>query len=606
MYLRKTVKRYKGKTYVNHLLVESVATPRGPRQKVICSLGSLEPAPRAAWGRLAHKLEAAVAGQLPLGTAPAPAPGLVARVRRGRRPAPAGLMVDPDRVTSEAPREAGPVHVGHQVWRQLGLDAILRQGGLSERACLLAEAMTLNRLIFPRAEHAMPDWMRRTALGDLLGADFTTLADDALYRNLDRLHPQRARIERELADRERTLFNLDDTLYLYDVTSTYFEGQALGNPLAKRGYSRDKRPECKQVLVGLVLDRDGFPKAHEVFEGSRQDRQTVGPMLDSLAQRVGAHPGATVVVDRGMAYAENLAEIRARGLHYLVAARQPEREPWLAEFAAEEGWEDVPRTPSPRNPGQHKTRVEIKRRPQGEEVVVLCWSEGREAKDHAIREKHAARLMAALDALQRRIAAGRLKQAAKIQQALGRLRERYPRVARSYAITYDEAQRQLTWAEDEAAKADAATLDGGYLLKTDRQDLTGDEIWRTYILLTRVEAAFRNMKSPLLERPIFHQLQHRVETHIFLCVLAYHLLVAIEKRFLDRGIHTSWGTLREELSTHQVVTIVLPTPTGKILKIRKGTTPEAPHREIYKTLGIPLEVMTPVKTWHDAASIVTE
>jgi len=606
MYLRKTVKRYKGKTYVNHLLVESVATPRGPRQKVICSLGSLEPAPRAAWGRLAHKLEAAVAGQLPLGTAPAPAPGLVARVRRGRRPAPAGLVVDPDRVTNEAPREAGPVHVGHQVWRQLGLDAILRGAGLSARACLLAEAMTLNRLIFPRSEHAMPDWMRRTALGDLLGADFTTLADDALYRNLDRLHPQRARIERELADRERTLFNLDDTLYLYDVTSTYFEGQALGNPLAKRGYSRDERPECKQVLVGSVLDRDGFPKAHEVFEGSRQDRQTVGPMLDSLAQRVGAHPGATVVVDRGMAYADNLAEIRARGLHYLVAARQPEREPWLAEFAAEEGWEDVPRTPSPRNPGQHKTRVEIKRRPQGEEVVVLCWSEGREAKDHAIREKHAARLVAALDALQRRIAAGRLKQAAKIQQALGRLRERYPRVARYYAIAYDEAQRQLTWAEDEAAQAAAATLDGGYLLKTDRQDLTGDEIWRTYILLTRVEAAFRAMKSPLLERPIFHQLQRRVETHIFLCVLAYHLLVAIEKRFLDRGIHTSWGTLREALSTHQVVTIVLPTATGKILKIRKGTTPEAPHREIYKTLGIPLEVMTPVKTWHDAASIVTE
>jgi hypothetical protein len=140
---------------------------------------------------------------------------------------------------------------------------------------------------------------------------------------------------------------------------------------------------------------------------------------------------------------------------------------------------------------------------------------------------------------------------------------------------------------------------------TDRQDLTVDEICRTYILLTRVEAAFRAM-SPLLDRSIFHQLQHRVETHIFLCVLAYHLLVAIEKRFLDRGIHTSWGTLREALSTHQVVTVVLPTVTGRVLKIRKATTPEPPHREIYKTLGVPLEVMTPVKTWHDATSIVTE
>ncbi len=227
-----------------------------------------------------------------------------------------------------------------------------------------------------------------------------------------------------------------------------------------------------------------------------------------------------MVVDRGMAYAENLAAIRARGLHYLVAARQPEREPWLAAFAAEDGWADMPRTP-----GQHKTRVEIKQRRQGDEVVVLCWSEGREAKDQAIRDRHEARLRAALARLQRRIATGRLKAAGKIQQAIGRLRERPPRVARSYAITYGEAQGQLTWAENAAGKTAAATLDGGYLLKTDRQDLTADEIWRTYILLTRVEAAFRAMKSPLLERPIFHQLQHRVEPHIFLCVLAYHLLV---------------------------------------------------------------------------------
>jgi len=502
----------------------------------------------------------------------------------------------------EDTREAGPVHVGHQVWRQLGLEAILRAAGLSERACTLTEAMTLNRLIFPLSEHAMAAWIPRTALGDILGTDFATLYDEVLYRNLDRLHPQRAPIERALAARERTLFNLDGTLYLYDLTSTYFEGQAKRNPLAQRGYSRDKRPDCKQVLVGLVLDRDGFPQAHEVFAGQRQDRQTVAAMLDSLAERVGAPPGATVVVDRGMAYAENLAEIRARGLHYLVAARQPERAPWLAEFAAEDGWEDVPRTPSPRNPGQHKTRVEIKRRPHGDEVMVLCWSAGREAKDQAIRDKHDARLRAALARLQARVAAGRLKAPGKIQQAIGRLQARYPRVARYYAITYDAAQGQLTWAEDEAGKTAAATLDGGYLLKTDRQDLTADEIWRTYILLTRVEAAFRAMKSPLLERPIFHQLQHRVETHIFLCVLAYHLLVAIEKQFLDRGIHTSWWTLRQELSTHQVGTVVLPTSSGKILKIRKGGTPDARHREIYRTLGIPQEVMKPVKTWHGPAT----
>src|SRR5208337_266638 len=185
--------------------------------------------------------------------------------RKAPAPSPGGTMeVDPDRITMEEAREAGSVHVGHQVWQRLGLNHILATAGLSERACQLSEAMTLNRLIFPLSEHAMPDWMRRTALADILGADFSTLHDDALYGNLDRLHPNREGIERELAEREKTLFNLDDTLYLYDLTSTYFEGEALGNPSAKRGYSRDKRGDAKQVLVGLVLDRDGFPKAHEI------------------------------------------------------------------------------------------------------------------------------------------------------------------------------------------------------------------------------------------------------------------------------------------------------------------------------------------------------
>jgi hypothetical protein len=147
----------------------------------------------------------------------------------------------------------------------------------------------------------------------------------------------------------------------------------------------------------------------------------------------------------------------------------------------------------------------------------------------------------------------------------------------------------------------AEKLDGSYVLRTGRQDLTADEIWRTYILLTRVEAAFRSMKSPLMERPIFHHLKNRTQTHIFLCVLAYHLLAAIEKRFLDQGIHTSWWNIRQQLSTHQVATIVLPTHNGMVLRIRKGGTPEPEQKEIYEILRIPSEVMKPVKTWHEAA-----
>lgn len=380
------------------------------------------------------------------------------------------------------------------------------------------------------------------------------------------------------------------------------QGEAESNPQAQRGYSRDKRPDCKQVLVGLVLDREGFPKAHEVFDGNRQDRTTVDQMLSSLEKRTGAQPGATVVVDRGMAYAEDLAAIRAHGYHYLVAGRQPERNAWLAEFEPGEEWEEVIRVPSPRNPDQKKSRVRIQRRQRGEEVYILCWSEGREEKDRAIRETHEQRLQKDLEKLQARIAKGQLIEAQKIHQAIGRLQERYPRVARYYHMDYDVERKTLTWKENSQKKASAEKLDGGYVLKTDRQDLTAEEIWRTYILLTRVEAAFRAMKSPLLERPIFHHLEKRTQTHIFLCVLAYHLLVAIEKRFLDGDVHISWWTLREQLSTHQVITVVLPTQNGKVLKIRKGTTPEPIHREIYATLHIPAEVIKPVKTWHELSS----
>lgn len=305
MYIRKTTRIYKGKQYTNYLLVESVHTAQGPRQRTICSLGNLAPAPAEEWLALAHKLEAALRGQLSLEALDETTATLVQKARRGRprrEKQPAELVtIDAERIELEEAREAGPVHVGHQMWQRLGVGEILRRAGLSERACLLSEAMTLNRLIYPLSERAMRDWMRRTALGDILGEDFSGLPKDTLYRNLDRLHPNRAQIERELAEGERTLFKLDETVYLYDLTSTYFEGQAEANPQAKRGYSRDKRPDCKQVVVGLVLDREGFPKAHEVLDGNVQDRATVDQMLDTLEKRAGRKVGSTVVLDRGMA-----------------------------------------------------------------------------------------------------------------------------------------------------------------------------------------------------------------------------------------------------------------------------------------------------------------
>lgn len=612
MFIRTTTRKYKDKAYTNHLLVESVHTPKGPRQKVICSLGDLSPRPAGEWLKLAHTIEDALVGQTNLFETPVgEVEEIVRQVRQRQRENPHKtstkrsdvtadedlIAVHADQVRMERPREAGPVHVGYQFWKRLGLDEILRALDFSSRAIELTCAMTLNRLIHPSSEHAMPGWIRRTALGDILGVDFSSLVEDPLYRNLDRLYPNRVAIEQELVKRERNLFNLDRTVFLYDLTSTYFEGKALANAKARRGYSRDKRPDCKQVVVGLVINRDGFPMAHEVFAGNVQDRQTLGTMLDLLAERVGFVEGQTVVIDRGMAFPENLKEIKDRELHYVVATRQSERDVWLDEFQEQDGFEEIHRIPSPLNLFQKKSKVLVKRKEKDGETFILCTSSERSEKDRAIREKQEQRFLVDVAKLEKRISQGRLVQEVAIGEAIGRLKERYPRVARYHMLGFDTKKGALQCEPNQALREKAKMLDGAYLLRTDRDDLSAKEAWLLYMTLTRAENAFRAMKSPLAERPIFHQLEHRVETHIFLCVLAYHLLVAIETTLLEQDCHTSWATVRQTLATHQVATIVLPTDGGKILEIRKGTTPEAEHVELYRLLEIPTEMMGAQKKW---------
>ena len=507
------------------------------------------------------------------------------------------IPVKTEAVQTKHHREAGPVHVGHSMWQRLDMDRILGEAGMCSSDSLLTQAMVMNRLIAPSSEHSMPDWIRRTALADILDVDFGKLNDDALYRNMDKLYPARNHIEKELARTEESLFGLDTTLYLYDLTSTYFEGNCLGNPQAKRGYSRDKRSDCKQVVIGLVLDREGFPKAHEIFDGNTNDSTTIDEMLDTLERRVGKKEGATVIVDRGMAYDNNIKQIKDRGYHYIVAAKPYELNQWLDEFEAQADWQEIIRTPSPLNPYQKRTKLLVKSREKDDEVYLLCISDGRKEKDKAIRQNQERKLIKDIEKLKSRIEKGRLKKESKIHQAIGRIKERYARVARYYDIDFDNDTNALLFSEVPDKKKLAEKLDGSYIIKTDRKDLTDEEIWRTYILLTRVENAFRNMKSPLCERPIFHQLKNRVQTHIFLCLLAYHLLICIEKTFLDKGIHTSWESIKEKLSTHQVATVVLPTDKGTVLYIRKGSTPEKVHREIYDTLEISYEVMKPKRIW---------
>jgi transposase len=617
MYIRKSTSKYKDKTYTNYLLVESVATAKGPRQKVICSLGDLSPRPKEEWLKLARKIENALTGQEELlGSEDSEVSGIVRKARqrnlqRSRKESVRAkeegekleddlVAVHTDRVTTERMREAGPVHVGYQFWQRLKLDDILAEAGLNDRSRLLSCAMTLARLIHPCSEHAMPDWIRRTALEDLLGVEFESLAEDSLYRNMDKLFNQRNLIESMLAKEEQTLFNLERTVLLYDVTSTYFEGQALANGKAKRGYSRDKRPDCKQVLVGLAINQDGFPLAHEVMDGNKPDRQTLGTILDALENRVGLEPGQCVVVDRGMAFDDNLEEIRSRGLHYIVATRQSERDDWLEEFQDLEGFEEVVREPSPLNPAQKKPVVLVKMKRTETLTYVLCISKGRKEKDRAIRVKHEEKLLRDLEKLGKRIETGKLVDTMKTGEAIGRLKERYPRVARYYQIQYDAERKELRFEPDEQKRGKAEQLDGSYLLKTDRTDITADQAWRIYSMLTRAENAFRDMKSPLAERPIYHHLTHRVETHIFLCVLAYHLLVSIETTLLRKGSHTSWHTVREALTSHQINTIVLPADRGMVLRIRKGSTPEPEQVELYRLLEVPIQVIQPRKAWSES------
>ena len=604
MFIKRTKRTLRGKTYTNHLLVESVATERGPRHRVICSLGSLGPAPKAQWLKLARHLQDSLGGQESFLEHSAEEQALVQKATlaaqgKKRRNAGEDIRIDLEEVEVEEARQAGAVYVGHQIWQRLEVDQILAGVGFSPKSCLLTQVMTLNRLIEPSSELAMSEWVARSALSDILKEDFRHLNEDRLYRNMDRLYGKRGPIEAALCAKEKTLFSLKESILLYDLTSTYFEGLCLSNPKAKRGYSRDSRPDCKQVVVGLVLDGEGFPKAHEIFAGNRSDSTTVADMLAVLQKRVGKTKDATVVVDRGMAQPENLATIQAAGYHWLVAAPQPERVGYFDQYEEQTGWQEIVREASPRNEGQHKVRVLVKpaHSPDGSQSIALCWSEGRTQKDRAIRQKQEIRFLADVEKLGKRIAVGRLRTAAKIYEAIGRLKERYPRVARYYHLAYDQERPELSCTEDLQRKQKAESLDGSYLLKSSRNHLSAEDIWRTYLLLTRVEAAFRAMKSPLSERPIFHHLERRVETHIFLCVLAYHLLVCIERAFLEQGIHTSWETLRTQLSTHQVVTVRLPSTDGRALILRRDTRPEPIHRAIYRVLRVPERIMSPIKRW---------
>jgi len=606
MFIKKSISKHGDKTYVSHLLVESVLTPAGPRHKTVCNLGKMDPGPKEDWLALAERIQAALGGQQSLFPDPR-VDHAVAKIRERQAKAAPVALEDPLSGETAVPevvpvktsgvkcqdlRKAGPLHVGHQMWQRLQMDAVLKAVGISAPARKLTELMTLNRLVNPCSELAMVGWSRREAIDDILGVESETLNEDKFYRNMDKLHGHRMEIERELYAREKALFNLEGSLVLYDLTNTYFEGQAARNPKAKRGHSKEKRTDCKLVAMGLMLDADGFPIGHEVYAGNTIDGTTVKAMLDGLETRTGREGGTTVVMDRGFASEDNLKLVVARHYDYLMAGFQNQRTPLLKDFEDLEGWEEI-------QPSANKVPVQIKRLEKGDEVFLLCVSPARAEKERAIRERQEKRLVKDLEALTPTVAkalkGGEPMEDKELGERIGRLRERYPRAARYYEI--ERKDGLLEWAVKTEQLARAVELDGAYFLRTSRKDMGPEEIWRTYIALTRIESAFRDLKGTLDLRPVYHQKEIRVETHIFLAVLAFHLQTVIERTLREAGDHRSWETVREELGTHQVVTTLLPAADGRTLAIRRGSVPDRKVGEIYRHLDMDPEPMTPIRTW---------
>ncbi len=473
MFIKKTTKTVNNKKYYNYLLLESVSTDKGPRHKVICSLGNLkEFIDTANLLETARKVEKVLSGLTlfesdPLVDFIVDKAQINTNDKNAEKPTKSTLsntesvndkpefaVIDTKSIKLDNACEGGSIHVAHQMWKHLELDSILGMSGLDNKAIALTEVLTINRLVEPLSEHAVKDWAKRTAIYDIFGGDLPPINDTALYRNLDKLYPHRKEIEHNLAEVEKKLFNLDQTIYLYDLTSTYFEGTSLLNSKAKRGYSRDHRNDCKQVVVGLVLNKDGFPVAHEIFDGNRSDTTTVNDILNRLDERTNGQKGLTVVVDRGMASRENLKSIvnHKNQYNYIVASRQPEREQHLAYFEDTGDWQDIERSSSISNPCQKKSRVLIKQVEKDDELHILCVSDGRIQKDKAIRETKEQKFIEDLKKLEKSIVGGSLTSNDKIYEKIGRLKERYPRVAKYYFINFDTNTRLLTWQENKELK----------------------------------------------------------------------------------------------------------------------------------------------------------
>jgi len=571
MYLRHTTIRKDGKVHRYWRLVRSVRVGRRVIQQTVAQLGELD-------GR-GHVQARALARRL-IG-----APERAQLFDDGSAHMTVPVQLKGIRI--ERPRQFGDVYLALALWRGTGLEALCEQllpiGKERIAWSKMAAVLVAARFCEPSSElHIAEDWYRRTALSDLLQLGDEEVNKDRLYRALDHLLAYKAELEAHLSQRCGELFAIQNEVLLYDVTSTYFEGQAEANPQARRGYSRDHRPDCKQVCIALVVTFDGFPLGYEVFAGNTHDSRTLQTIVATMEARHGVL-GRVWITDRGMASADNLTWLRQTGRRYIIGAPKSELKKFALELARPDGWRMV-------NEG---VEVKLTRHPETDETVILCRSADRRIKERAMHDKFSQRIEEAFGRLAARLACSKKRiDPTTVNRQIGRILQQNQRSAARFAIKLEPdgcpAGFRLGVVYNAAFDDWAALSEGAYLLRSNITDWSDRQLWKAYIQLTQAEAAFRIHKDQLNLRPIWHQREDRVQAHILVCFLAFVLWKTLEMWQSRAGLGNSPRIILEELKRIQSQDVVLPIAAHRQLRLRCVTQPDPAQAILLDRLGISL------------------
>ena len=581
MFLRQHERIRNGGEHSYWSLVETVRTPDGPRQRTLCYLGELNGSAQALWQKTIEVFnQQGESTQLKLFPAEVEVPDDAQVVR---------VLVQKVRV--ERTRKFGDCYVGWELWKQLQLDDFFAQHMDGDHAEVpwsrVTAVLAINRLCDPGSELAVEQhWYPSTALDDLLHIEKGKINDTRLYRCLDRLLPLKTKLEQHLKERYGELFQAQFDILLYDLTSTYVEGEATGNPMMRRGYSRDHRPDCEQLVLAIIVNCEGFPFSYEVFDGNRADVTTLEVILRTVERKYGK-ARRVWIFDRGVVSEKNLAAVRRHGGEYLVGTARRK----LKQFEAELLKDDFEKI---------RPDVEVKPIPipGGEETYILCRTTGRKEKEKAIRSRFVSKIERALGGLEKRIAEGKLKDRFKMERNLGRIQACHPQVADLYEMKIEENKQgtRLVWRQKPEQQQWLDAREGAYLLRTNLKADSAKELWKKYIQLTEVEAAFRTLKSELAIRPLFHQLEKRVKAHVLVAFLGYALLVTLKHLLKRSASEYSPAESLKFLSTLHSVDIVLPTIDNQEIWLRRITKLDHHQEKILHQLQLQLpERLEPVQ-----------